>query len=130
MTNDDASINALLETLSEEIAINPIIPSSESSIETIEKLDDAEIIEKYDNFFENFIKISFLEIKTTITYNTPLPSQITNPSLYIFIPTILNNQELIGKKNLSKPQPNIFINTFINNSQYLLNLLKTRSFNI
>ena len=119
MSDDDASINALLEKLSEDIKRKPIIPSSEPSIETIEKLDDAEIIKEYDNFSENFIKISFLEIKTNITNNTSLPSLITNPSLYIFIPTILNNQELIGKKNLSKPLPNIFINTIIINSQYL-----------
>lgn len=119
MSDDDAIINALLETLSEDIKRKPIIPSSEPSIETIEKLDDAEIIKEYDNFSENFIKISFLEIKTNITNNTSLPSLITNPSLYIFIPTILNNQELIGKKNLSKPLPNIFINTIIINSQYL-----------
>jgi len=119
MSDDDAIINALLETLSEYIKRKPIIPSSEPSIETIEKLDDAEIIKEYDNFSENFIKISFLEIKTNITNNTSLPSLITNPSLYIFIPTILNNQELIGKKNLSKPLPNIFINTIIINSQYL-----------
>ena len=119
MSDNDAIINALLETLSEDIKRKPIIPSSEPSIETIEKLDDAEIIKEYDNFSENFIKISFLEIKTNITNNTSLPSLITNPSLYVFIPIMLNNQELIGKKNLSKPLPNIFINTIIINSQYL-----------
>mgnify|MGYP003325903866 CR=1 FL=1 len=59
MSDDDAIINALLETLSEDIKRKPIIPSSEPSIETIEKLDDAEIIKEYDNLFKINLKSLF-----------------------------------------------------------------------
>ena len=58
MSDDDAIINALLETLSEYIKRKPIIPSSEPSIETIEKLDDAEIIKEYDNILFGFHRLA------------------------------------------------------------------------
>lgn len=128
MTFNYDSINSLLARLADKINRSEVSivrkrsKFDEKDISQLDKKDEKEIIQSYDYFCEDFIKTSFREIKTSITNDTSLPSQITNPSLYIFIPTILNNPQLIYGKNLSKPQQNILINTIINNSEDLNNL--------